>query len=128
MPRVFVPVSSEAFLDAFLPKGFEVVEPPYTELVLQRRHDKDPRYIVRIYTSVARSYEGGVSAAVRAKGQDSIKVAGVFEKGNGVTLGIVKNKRIHRVGTEADIIKRTLERARYAYAQFNLMIKKGRRA
>ena len=85
-----------------------------------KRHDKDAKYAgservftrpvnesteVRIYTTI-------VNDRVRDCGKDSIRVAAIYNTRDGATRGLVKNRRVHRVGNVGDITDRMYGRMR----------------
>ncbi len=83
------------------------------EEVYDRRHDRDPRYVVRIYSSI----RAGMDEA-RGRGGDAIRVVALLIVGNVVTP-IYKGTRIHRTGTIDGVLDRMISRAREAYAACN---------
>lgn len=117
----FVEVPS-ATLFAFLEeRGFTRRQTKSSEVVYQRKHHRDPKYIVLVYTSV---HEGRVKAA--GKGKDAIRVCAVYEyepvdsaRSTAVVRGVCKLPRVHRTGTVEKILERVLKRAREAYGVCN---------
>lgn len=81
------------------------------ELVFIRRHDKDPRLMVKCFSGIS----GGVS---RECGEDAIRVVGVFDNGE-KSFGIYKAQRVYRTGSTEKVIERTYERLREAYQALN---------
>lgn len=109
-------------LFAFLAsKGFAERQQRGVEIVYERRHDRDPRYRVLVYTSVRR----GASAA-RAVGKDAIRVCAIFDDGQR-SFGVAKLPRVHRTGTVDGVLERVIDRSREAYAACNQRIKENRR-
>ena len=64
-----------------------------------------PGIEVRVYTTV-------VNGDARGNGKDSIRVAAIYEATDGKTRGLVKNRRVHRVGNIDDIVDRMHGRMR----------------
>jgi hypothetical protein len=94
------------------------------EAVFDREHDKDRRYVVRVYTSV------GVDR-IRGCGRDAIRVVALFRRDayvsvNAAAVGIYKGKRVHRSGTVEAVLERMIERARDAYAFCNCRIQESK--
>lgn len=110
----FVEVPAEVLRGMLVKAGFaQDTEGRKREEVYVRPHAKDPRYAVRVYTSLR-------SGATRARGcgKDAIRVVVTFEGPNG-RRGIWKGKRVHRTGSVEAVMERTLERMREAYAHVN---------
>lgn len=111
---VEVPAATlEAFLQA---KGFERTL-RRSEVVYVRKHHRDPRYIVSVFTSIT----NGASRA-RGLGQDAIRVSAFMELGEGRTRGIAKAQRVYRTGSVDGILERLYQRMRDAYAVCNQRI------
>lgn len=104
--------------------GFELSKALRTsagsEEVYDRVHDKDRRYLIRVYTSITSG-----DSTVRSKGADAIRVVAVFRRdfyvdpGSHFAVGIFKAKRIHRSGSVEAVLERMMQRARDAYAFCN---------
>lgn len=108
MPH-YVPVPAQDIEDFLSSKGFaRTVQ--YREVVYVRAHEKNPEVKVKVYTSIR---TGAVQA--RSCGADSIKICTVFEGRNGRSFGIGKFPRVHRTGSPAAVLERTLERMKQAY-------------
>lgn len=83
------------------------------EEVYDCRHIRDPRYVVRVYSSI----RAGMDEA-RGRGGDAIRIVALFIEGNVVTP-IFKATRIHRTGSVEKVLDRMIERSREAYAACN---------
>lgn len=84
------------------------------EEVWERAHDRDPNYIIKVYTSLTRG-----AAVTREKDSDAIRVVVVKKDGMRFParfVGVWKSKRVHRTGSAEKVVERMLERAREAYA------------
>ena len=104
----FVPVPAEAIRARLVQAGFERLPTrPGTEEVYRRAHDADPRYVVKVYSSIR---EG--AQAARGRGKDAIRVVAVFED----RVGIYKAERVYRTGSIEGVLDRMMYRARQAYA------------
>jgi hypothetical protein len=114
----FVVVPAEAMFRFLEGKGFiRTSGVSRREVVYERRHHVDPRYVVLVYTSIA----AGQNTA-RRRGGDAIRVVAIREgdRERGETnRGVAKTKRVFRTGTVEGVLARTLERMREAYAAIN---------
>lgn len=92
-----------------------VVAPPKAEKIYSRVvGDPTHRMRVLVYTTVF----GGtldMPLDVRKEGRDAIRVCGVYITKDGETKGLVKERRVHRVGNIEDIVERMLTRMRDAW-------------
>jgi NADH pyrophosphatase NudC (nudix superfamily) len=107
----------EAFTKAeFVPTPGAKGEVTYQRLVL-------PRTWVRVYTTIPIN-----ARAVRPIAKDAIRVCGVWEDGTGIrpSRGLVKQRRVFRVGEIEDIVERTLERAREVWRTLSKVTRCGR--
>jgi hypothetical protein len=115
----FVEVPAELLAKFLESKGFErgVFG---REVVYRRRHDKDPSFVVCVYTSI--SANGATQA--RGLGQDAIRVTAYQELSpDGTsTRGVAKCQRVYRTGTVQGVLERTYGRMREAYAVCNQRI------
>lgn len=120
----FVEIPPATLFAFFEERGF--TKRPLTraggEVVLERRHHRDPKYVVLIYTSVQ---TGRAKAA--SKGKDAIRVCAIRERTNAAgepldAKGICKLPRVHRTGTVDGTLERVLQRAREAYGACNKMV------
>lgn len=84
------------------------------ELIYVRCHDKDPKLVIKVYTSIASS-----SSVARERGADAIRVVLVGSSPGVLSAGIWKGTKILRTGTVAGVFERIRERAREAYAVAN---------
>lgn len=96
------------------------------EVVYERGHERDARYHVIVYTSVA---EG--RAVARSRGSDAIRVCAVFDDG-ARSFGVAKLPKVLRTaphGEEDERIKHVLERMlarmREAYAACSQRMRMG---
>lgn len=89
------------------------------EVVYRRRHDRDPSYVVVVYTSIP--VNGGQT---RGLGEDAIRVSAFQEIGadGSNTRGVAKCQRVYRTGTVQGVLERTYERMREAYSVCNKRI------
>lgn len=118
-PR-FVEVPAER-LESFLrSKGFER-KVQFREIVYERKHEKDPSYVVKVYTSIRES-----STFARPKGADAIRVCAIQIVHFGKTRGVARLPKVLRTGSVDDVLARVLERMRTAYARCNEAIKRDR--
>ncbi len=123
MAAGYVEVPAEVLRGMLLSAGFKRQElESRREEVFVRAHDKDPRFEVRVYTSLS----AGASSA-RGKGKDAIRVVATFDAPSGKKLGIWKGKRVHRAGSVEAVLERTLGRMREAYAHLNKVVRGGAR-
>lgn len=107
---VAVPASDiENFLQS---KGFHRTT-HCSEVVYIRKHSKDPRILVKVYTSIRAGEQ-----LVRRSGADAIKVAAVYDDGR-KSFGVGRFPRILRTGSTEAVLKRMLQRMRDAYARCN---------
>ena len=113
----YVEVPAGAIRGALFRAGFGFDPERSHEEVFSRAHKHDPRYAVRVYTSIA---QGGVRA--RGCGKDAIRVVVTFEGPNG-RRGIWKSRRVHRSGSVEAVLARMLDRAREGYGHINGLMK-----
>ena len=78
-----------------------------SEIVYAKPLCKGSRKIIAVYTSCNQS--GGAFIA-KSSGKDAIRVAGIYINKEGKTKGLVKNKRVNRVGTNEAIVARLAAR------------------
>lgn len=115
----YVQVDREVFLGALAKAGFLPDPEQRGEVAVIRQHHLDPTMYVKIFTSLPLD-----AGDVRAKGTDAIRVVLIFKNPRtGRSGGLWKATRVHRTGTTAGVIERTLERAREAYAEGNRRVK-----
>lgn len=120
----FVVVPAEVFEACMKEHGFdEAVGKSRSERVYRRKHHRDTRYVVYIYSSIAHG-----RAVARSKGTDAIRVCIVFEDGMR-TSGVASLPKVLRtapkgIAMRADfVMMRVVERAREAYAKINNILK-----
>ncbi len=118
-----VEVPSDQLFAFLKSKGFELRPGTTREIVYAKKHERDPRYVVLVYTSVHRG-----SARARAKGKDAIRVCAIFDDSARVVgmtpIGVIKLPRVHRTGSVEATLDRMLSRMRAAYAACNERIKR----
>ena len=102
--------------------GFMKVAGSWREEVYERRHHRDARYCVRVYTTIPVG-----SANACACGRDAIRVVALVEVQPGQHRGVYKAKRIFRTGTVEGVLERMTERLREAYGFVNETLKGRRR-
>jgi len=90
--------------------GFAEVEKPdrnakYCGMERVFARPVNDRTDVRVYTTI-------VDGKVRNVGKDSIRVAAVYTTKDGKTRGLVKNRRVHRMGNVDAITERMVGRMR----------------
>jgi hypothetical protein len=88
------------------------------EVTYSRRHEDNYKVIVKVYTSIMVIYaqDGQELISTRDCGRDSIKICTVVE-GEYKTYGIGKFPYVTRTGNVEDVLARTLNRMRAAYAR-----------
>lgn len=106
MSYIAVPAATiEGFLQA---KGLER-SVYYNEVVYTQTHGDNPNIKIKVYTSIRTG-----QAVVRGNGQDSIKVAAIYDDG-AKRFGVGKFPHILRVGSEQEVLDRIQERLNAAY-------------
>ena len=116
----YVTIPAQVFRDRLNAAGFIKINLTSSkEEVYQREHHKDPRYLIRIYSSIPCGDFG-----TRGCGKDAIRVVVIFQTQQ-KTYGIWKGVRVHRTGTVDAVIERTLQRARDGYGFVNQRIRSG---
>lgn len=111
----FVHVPADAIRQRLTAAGFVLLPASRGEEVYERRHDRDDRYTVKVYSSIQR----GASEA-RECGADAIRVVALFKApGWNVCKCIHKSKRVHRSGSIEAVLDRMIDRAREAYGACN---------
>jgi hypothetical protein len=117
----FVDVPAAAIRERLAAAGFHLLPAASGEEVYERSHDKDSRYIVKVYSSIQRGALG-----VRGCGADAIRVVALLVTPN-KTYPLFKSARVYRTGTVEGVLERMIERAREAYARSNEHRKANRR-
>lgn len=118
----YVEVPSGRFEDFLRGKGFERTV-RRGEVVYLRRHHRDSRYVVAVYTTIS---DG--AARARPIGKDAIKVSAFMfvDPADPIrTRGIAKCQRVFRTGTVEGVLERVYMRMREAYAVCNQRIGSG---
>lgn len=109
-----------ASLETFLvSKGF-VPTTQNNEIVYCRKHDREPRLVIKIYSSI----RIGADIA-RPVGKDAIRVVALFCAPAKV-YPIFKSARVYRTGSQEKVHDRVLERSRAAYRRCNEWLKEKR--
>ena len=80
-----------------------------SEIVYAKPVSEKSRYMVAVYTSCNQS---GGAFVVKPAGKDAIRVAGLYVCKDGSVTGVIKNKRVNRVGNSEDVCKRMAGRIR----------------
>jgi len=107
----------------FADAGFVRTLPASREEVYDRAHHKDPRYVVRVYSSIPAD-----GSAVRGRGKDAIRVVALLITPHKV-YPIAKMPRVFRTATaegeegEKQIVERLRTRMREAYAVVNARLR-----
>ena len=78
-----------------------------SEIVYAKPLFENSRYLVAVYTSCDQM---GGAYSVKKKGADAIRIAGIYIKNDGTTVGIIKNTRVNRSGEAKKISERMLQR------------------
>lgn len=115
----FVAVPAAAIRERVAAAGFRLLPgSSREEEVYERPHDKDDRYVIRVYTSILRGAD-----EARDCGADAIRVVALFVDGKfnypPKTVPIFKAVRVHRTGSVEKVLDRMIERAREAYMVCN---------
>lgn len=108
MPSRFVEVPAPAIRERLAGAGFRRLHAPGAEEVYGRHHDRDGRYLIKVYSSI----KGG---RIRGCGADAIRVVAILVTET-KAYPIFKAKRVHRTGSVEKVLDRMIERAREAYA------------
>lgn len=107
----FVDVPATAIRERLATAGFHLLPATRGEEVYERAHDKDDRYVIKVYSSIR-------SGEIRGCGADAIRTVALFiprEK----AYPIFKSARVYRTGTVDGVLDRMIERAREAYVRCN---------
>lgn len=118
MSRGFVPVPAAAIRQRLAAAGFRLIDAPSGEEVYERAHNSDPRYAIKVYSSIQRGAD-----EVRECGEDAIRVVALFTDSRfhwpAKVIPIFKATRVHRTGSVEAVLDRMIERAREAYGACN---------
>ena len=112
----FVEVPAAAIRERLAGAGFVKEFDPdrrYTEEVYLRHHDRDGRYVLKVYSSISLRRD-----VARGCGADAIRVVALLVTPNR-TYPIFKAARVYRTGSVEKVLDRMIERAREAYAACN---------
>jgi hypothetical protein len=109
----FVDVPAAAIRERLAAAGFHLLPAASGEEVYERPHDKDGRYVVKVYSSIQRG-----SSGVRECGEDAIRVVALLVTPR-KTYPLFKSKRVYRTGSVEAVLGRMIERAREGYAICN---------
>jgi hypothetical protein len=118
MASRYVEVSREIIEGFLRSKHFER-SVQATEVVYIFHHQKDPRVVIKVYTSL----RVGAKTA-RGRGEDAIRVATVFDDGHR-SFGVGKFPKVLRTGSEQLILDRIYSRIREAYLRGSDFIRMG---
>ena len=88
-------------------KRLETKYGDYSEIVYAKPLESNNRYMIVVYTSCD---QFGGAYAVKKKGADAIRIAGLYITNSGKEKGIIKNTRVNRVGPNHEIAKRMMTR------------------
>lgn len=124
MSARYVQVPATAIRERLAAAGFRLLPASRGEEVYERRHDRDARYAIKVYSSIERGQE-----EVRVRGADAIRVVAIHYAGDlgsdgtwkfpEAARGIFKAARVYRSGTVESVLDRMIERAREAYGVIN---------
>lgn len=121
MSSRFVDVPASAIRQRLEGAGFLLLPTGSGEEVYERAHDRDPRYTIKVYSSIRRG-------EIRGCGADAIRVVALLtiptsptgnlldRIGKSKVYPIFKSARVYRTGTVEAVLERMIERAREAYA------------
>jgi hypothetical protein len=110
MKARFVSIPAEALRARLAAADFRLVPADRSEEVYERAHGRDPRYVVRVCSSVPRG-----EAEARDRGTDAIRIVALLRQVGGVAH-VYTAPRVHRSGTVERVLDRVIERAQEAYA------------
>ena len=115
MTSRFVEVPAAAIRERLAAAGFHLTPNAFgNEEVYARSHNRDPRYVIKVYSSIRQGSE-----VVRDCGADAIRVVAIFVPVSGKTYPIFKGPRVYRTGSVEKVLGRMVERAREAYGACN---------
>jgi len=109
----YVEVPAAAIRERLAAAEFRRVTTDGSEETYVREHHRDPRYVVKIYSSIPCH-----QSKVRGCGADAIRVVALLVTPNR-TYPIFKSARVYRTGSVEKVLDRMIERAREAYAACN---------
>ena len=115
MKTPFVPIPGEAFYGRLSAAGFRAVPPIHggpDEEVYELSHHRDPRYVVRVHSSLRRS-----EATVRERGEGAVSVVALALQPD---PDVVFNApSVSRAGTLEEVLDRVIDCVREAYGAIN---------
>ena len=118
MSATFVAVPAASLRERLAAAGFALLPATHGEEVYERKHDRDARYVIRVYSSIQRGAD-----EARDVGTDAIRVVALFTDNKSYwparTYPIFKATRVHRCGSVEAVLDRMIERAREAYKACN---------
>lgn len=113
----YVEVPARALFERLESAGF-ARQPSRGEVVYARHHDRDPRLVVLVYTSVPQDGDTG-----RGCGEDAIRLVALFQwtrKGETeLRSKRLYTSRVFRVTSVDGVLERMISKAREAYAACN---------
>ena len=114
----FVQVPAAVLRDRLTAAGFSLVSGSGEEIYV-RVHNRDARYVVKVYSSIQRGAGGNIAEC----GDDAIRVVAIWTDDKFSypprQVPIFKSARVYRTGTVEGVLDRMIERAREAYAACN---------
>lgn len=113
MSSRFVEVPAAAIRQRLTAAGFKLLPATYGEEVYERAHDRDPRYTIKVYSSIQRG-----AREARGCGADAIRVVALLTTPKKV-YPLFKSARVYRTGNVDAVLDRMIERAREAYSFCN---------
>jgi hypothetical protein len=115
----FVAVPAAAIRNRLAAAGFHLTTASRgSEEVYDRQHERDDRYVVRVYSSLTHGADD-----VRECGEDAIRVVALYTDSKfhypPKVIPIFSASRVYRTGTVEGVLDRMIERAREAYTAIN---------
>jgi hypothetical protein len=122
----YVEIPADAIRVRMADAGFRRISHNGSEEVYERRHHIDPRYAVKVYSSVT----SGTKSA-RGCGEDAIRVVAIFYHKPSEAKAIMDSIKVLRTAPEKmspqkrieHVLDRMIERAREAYRVCNSKVK-----
>jgi hypothetical protein len=121
----FVEVPAALIREKLKAAGFKLASPERGshEETWIRSHDRNPRYVIKVYTSLTAGAQ-----STRDCGTDAIRVVALEAaydqtRWPGRWFPIFKGRRVHRTGSPEAVVDRMMDRAREAYAAINEHLK-----
>lgn len=114
----FVQVPAAAIRDRLTAAGFSLLPANSGEEVYTRAHNRDPRYTIKVYSSIQRG-----AGEIAECGDDAIRVVALWTDDKfswpARVCPIFKSARVYRTGTVEGVLDRMIKRAQEAYAACN---------